>query len=653
MNHHRHRPRGEAATRLGETVGAPVRGEDRLGDGASGVLELERHAVGEPQHRHVRALVHVDMLHRGVERCQGVLLELRGGLAAGELRLVEDLVGRISAHSRERRRQELPQAAGVALAGDLRERLERHFLRAGSTAVGQRRLDHERVAPVDARRPGGCGEKLSWHDLPQSRQQARLADRHDAVGGRRRDLRLLDRLVEGIGLAAAELRAAGPRRKLRRVAELSGDPGGDAREGAGEELGQRQLGVFLEHRHEATELDAIGMRFDLLRLRWQFVRRSLEDPLRAVGPLEMDAAMGIGDRRLLEILLDAAAATLELRLHLDRHARAVIDRVAEVVDGHPLDVMLGHQVGCRLAGRKIDSFPLAVEDLRLVGFRVDPQLVVVGRLLEGGLRDDLHRLAGREHAVHPGGRDPDPLLAAAHPQAVELRAVEELAEDQRDLLAHDPRAVVLHPHAEARGGVAHRLNVDPDLGKDARFLAGIERVVDRFLDAREERLAGRIEPEQMAVLREELAHRDVALAGGKGLGRGAALRRRGRGRVERCRWLRSGMILQGRRGLDSGFLHRRDGSGCGGSGGELLGHGLVKTWESVGETGSKALLSRREEGDRRLGRWAEYSGFAGGSSPATATLRGPGTLPAGKRRHRCCATTDASIRHQPKPPVGR
>jgi hypothetical protein len=76
--------------------------------------------------------------------------------------------------------------------------------------------------------------------------------------------------------------------------------------------------------------------------------------------------------------------------------------------------------------------------------------------------------------------------------------------------------------------------VDPDLGEDARFLAGIERVVDRFLDAREERLAGRIEPEQMAVLREELADRDVALAGGKGLGRVAALRRRGRGRGGRA-----------------------------------------------------------------------------------------------------------------------
>ena len=67
------------------------------------------------------------------------------------------------------------------------------------------------------------------------------------------------------------------------------------------------------------------------------------------------------------------------------------------------------------------------------------------------MRDDLHRLAGREHAVHAGGADADALLAAAHPQAVELRAVEQLAEDQRNLLLDDARAVVLHADLEAIG----------------------------------------------------------------------------------------------------------------------------------------------------------------------------------------------------------
>ena len=319
--------------------------------------------------------------------------------------------------------------------------------------------------------------------------------------------------------------------------------------------------------------------------------------------------------------------------------------------------MLGHQVGCRLAGRKIDSLPLAIEDLRLVGLRVDPQFVVVGRFLGGDLRDDLHRLAGREHAVHPGGRDPDPLLAATHPQAVELRAVEELAEDQWDLLAHDPRSVVLHPHPEARGRVAHRLDADPDLGEDARLLAGVERVVDRFLDAREERLAGRIKTEQVAVLREELAHRNVALAGREGLGCGPALRRGGGRSVDRrgarCRRLSAGQILPDGRGLDGGFLHRCDGGGGGGSGGGLLGPCLGENGCDRGGKRGFCPVSDREPGDRHVGGWAEYSGFAGGSSPAAATLRGPGTLPAGKRRHRCRATTDSSIRHQPKPPMGR
>jgi hypothetical protein len=130
----------------------------------------------------------------------------------------------------------------------------------------------------------------------------------------------------------------------------------------------------------------------------------------------------------------------------------------------------------------------------------------VGGVLGIDLGDDLHRLAGGEHAVHAGGRDADALLAAAHPQPVKLRPIEQLAEDQRDLLADDAGAVVLHAHPVAGAALAHLLDVHPDLGKDARLLAGVEGVVHRFFHAREQRLAGRVEPEQVAVLGEELAH---------------------------------------------------------------------------------------------------------------------------------------------------
>ena len=178
--------------------------------------------------------------------------------------------------------------------------------------------------------------------------------------------------------------------------------------------------MLLQERDEPAEFHAIGMRLDLLGLGGQVVRGTLKDPFRAVGPLEMKPGMRIGDRRLLQIFLDAAAAALELCLHLDRDPRAMVDRIIAVVGRHPFDGVLGHQIGPHLAGRQIDPLALAVEDLGFVGFGVDPQFVVVGRFLGRGLRDDLHRLAGGEHPIHAGRRDADPLLAAAHAQAMEF-----------------------------------------------------------------------------------------------------------------------------------------------------------------------------------------------------------------------------------------
>ena len=60
--------------------------------------------------------------------------------------------------------------------------------------------------------------------------------------------------------------------------------------------------------------------------------------------------------------------------------------------------------------------------------------------------------------TNAGGADADALLAATLPQAVELRAIEEAAEDLGRLRAHDARAVVLHCDAEARLGELHDLH---------------------------------------------------------------------------------------------------------------------------------------------------------------------------------------------------
>ena len=123
-------------------------------------------------------------------------------------------------------------------------------------------------------------------------------------------------------------------------------------------------------------------------------------------------------------------------------------------------------------------------------------------------------------AVHRGRADADALLAARLLQPVELRAVEELAEDLRDLRLHDARAVVFDattkrpsPCELAVLEFASRRGLGPrwDLGEDAGFLAGVERVVDRLLDGGEERLGRVVEAEQVAVLGEELGDGDLAL----------------------------------------------------------------------------------------------------------------------------------------------
>ena len=194
------------------------------------MLKLQRHAVGIPQHRHALPVVDVDMLHRAVQGLERGLLQLRRRLPRREFGRGEDLVGRLSPHAGEGRREKLPQAAGIAFAGQFRERLERDFLDRWPAAVGERRLDHEGIAAVNRGRPRGGGEKLAWHHLPQPGQQPLLADRYHAVGGRWRDFRLLDRLVEGIGLAAAELARRHAGGEFRQVAESLGRAVRDAGE---------------------------------------------------------------------------------------------------------------------------------------------------------------------------------------------------------------------------------------------------------------------------------------------------------------------------------------------------------------------------------------------------------------------------------------
>ena len=117
-------------------------------------------------------------------------------------------------------------------------------------------------------------------------------------------------------------------------------------------------------------------------------------------------------------------------------------------------------------------------------------------------------------------------------EPVELGAVEQLAEDLRNLGLDDSRAVVLDHHQEAplalgqlgitlAGFEREVVDLDRQLGKDAGLLAGVEGVVHGFLDRGEQRLGGIVEAQQVAVLREELGDRDLPLALGHGLRGGA------------------------------------------------------------------------------------------------------------------------------------
>ena len=125
-------------------------------------------------------------------------------------------------------------------------------------------------------------------------------------------------------------------------------------------------------------------------------------------------------------------------------------------------------------------------------------------------------------AYMPAAEMPMPCWPRLILQPVELRAVEELREDRRNLLADYPGPVVDHRHAEA-GRLARQaaavpvgrrdFHVDQDVGQDAGLLGRVQRVVDGFFDAGEEGLARVVEAEQVAVLGEELGDRDLPLPG--------------------------------------------------------------------------------------------------------------------------------------------
>ena len=266
---------------------------------------------------------------------------------------------------------------------------------------------------------------------------------------------------------------------------------------------------MVRHPQQLPQLDAVRVRFDFLGLLGQIFNAALKENrlalgvLRSGGRLVLEARVRVGDRRELDVFVDGACAgeVLALQFDLDAGAGAGLASCGEqfVELGR---FFIADDVGAVLRGVHFEDH-------------------LVRDLARAGLGEDAHRLAGGDQAVHAGSGDADALLASAHLEAVELRAVEQAPEDVLDLLADDARAVVLHDDDVAVFGDLGLVDdLDGDVGQDPGFLAGVEGVIDGFLDGRQQGLARVIEAEEVAVLGEELGDGDVTLLGGHRLGVG-------------------------------------------------------------------------------------------------------------------------------------
>ena len=233
----------------------------------------------------------------------------------------------------------------------------------------------------------------------------------------------------------------------------------------------------------------------------------------------MNRDVRIGDRRLLQIFIDAAAPAHVTSFELDGYPRTAPELVMMTrlfvqsgIMRHPLDSVIGNILVSLFAGRYVFTVAFAVDDLRLVTPCIDLNLEVMRRLFRRRHRDDFHRLTRSEHAVHTGSTDADSLLAAAHPQPMEFRSVEQLAENQRDLFLDDSWTVILNADLEAvrAGG----FDMYPDFRNNVCLFACIQRVVHGLFYRGEQRLARVVESEKMAIFGEKLADGDVALFGG-------------------------------------------------------------------------------------------------------------------------------------------
>ena len=167
--------------------------------------------------------------------------------------------------------------------------------------------------------------KLARNNRLEAFVEQFAADRRDAVGRRRPDLGLLQRVVETLSFGLADLQRRRACRDVRHLTDLASHRRGHARERVRQERGDGRTLLGPEHRDQSTELDPIRMGLDLLGLLGQHGRGPRYGSFFTIGTLPMNRHVGIGDRRLLEILIDTAATSFVDGRQFDRNAGPRLD----------------------------------------------------------------------------------------------------------------------------------------------------------------------------------------------------------------------------------------------------------------------------------------------------------------------------------------
>jgi hypothetical protein len=221
---------------------------------------------------------------------------------------------------------------------------------------------------------------------------------------------------------------------------------------------------------------------------WLYCNRTgyhfLADPLereRFIIELDPKPRVRVDDRGILQVFEQPLLCC---------HRAPEFDLHTCPVDPVPLERMFGNNVG-------------------FVCFDFYLNLELMRRFLCASARDDNRRKTACQLRVKDGSGDPDPLLSARLPDLVEPGPVQEFAEDKRHLCRDDAGPIILDDDPE---NVNTRLfDTDVDIRKHLRFLAGVERVIDCFLDGRDHTARGRIESKQVFVLLEKFRDTDTTL----------------------------------------------------------------------------------------------------------------------------------------------